>query len=84
MTHDDPNALQPGFLSFLLFQVAKLNSRNFQCHSQLSYGIFCTERCGMFHLGSAGDQTVKQICNRVSLHKTKVTRAMKAFEKMGF
>ena len=39
-----------------------------------------TEWRVMFHLGNTGDQTDKQICTRASLHKTKVSRAVKALE----
>ncbi|MEO9653264.1 MAG: MarR family winged helix-turn-helix transcriptional regulator [Roseobacter sp.] len=84
MTQDTPNALLSDFLPFLLFQAAELSSRNFQHHYQSRYGMLRTEWRVMFHLGSTGDQTAKQICNRASLHKTKVSRAVKALENKRF
>ena len=39
-----------------------------------------TEWRVLFHLGRSGDQTAKQICQRAMLHKTKVSRAVKALE----
>lgn len=84
MTQHNPDAPLSDFLPFLLFQAAELSSRNFQRHYQLRYGMLRTEWRVMFHLGSTGDQTAKQICNRASLHKTKVSRAVKALEEKRF
>ncbi|MEP3298176.1 MarR family winged helix-turn-helix transcriptional regulator [Tateyamaria sp.] len=84
MTQDNPDAPLSDFLPFLLFQAAELSSRNFQHHYQSRYGMLRTEWRVMFHLGSTGDQTAKQICNRASLHKTKVSRAVKALEEKRF
>lgn len=72
------------FLPYLLFQAAELTSRNFQQHYWSRYGMLRTEWRVLFHLGNAGDQTAKQICNSASLHKTKVSRAVKALEKKRF
>ncbi|MEP3635861.1 MAG: MarR family winged helix-turn-helix transcriptional regulator [Paracoccaceae bacterium] len=72
------------FLPFLLFQAAELTSRQFQSHYQSRYGMLRTEWRVMFHLGSGGDQTAKQVCDRASLHKTKVSRAVKALEEKRF
>ena len=72
------------FLPFLLFQAAELTSRQFQSHYQSRYGMLRTEWRVMFHLGRDGSQTAKQICNRASLHKTKVSRAVKALEEKRF
>ena len=38
----------------------------------------------LFHLGNSGSQTAKQIGERASLHKTKVSRAVKALENKRF
>jgi len=84
MTQDNPDAPLSDFLPFLLFQAAELSSRNFQHHYQSRYGMLRTEWRVMFHLGSTGDQTAKQICNHASLHKTKVSRAVKALEEKRF
>ena len=84
MTQDNSDAPLSDFLPFLLFQAAELSSRNFQHHYQSRYGMLRTECRVMFHLGSTGDQTAKQICNHASLHKTKVSRAVKALEEKCF
>ena len=72
------------FLPFLLFQAAELTSRNFQKRYQSRYGMLRTEWRVLFHLGSESEQTAKQICQRASLHKTKVSRAVKALEAKRF
>lgn len=84
MSQDSPDAALSDFLPFLLFQAAELSSRNFQQHYQSRYGMLRTEWRVMFHLGNVGDQTAKQICERASLHKTKVSRAVKALEDKRF
>ena len=89
MTPAHPDAAHPDtalsdFLPFLLFQAAELTSRQFQSHYQSRYGMLRTEWRVMFHLGRDGSQTAKQICNRASLHKTKVSRAVKALEEKRF
>ncbi|MEO9821317.1 MAG: MarR family winged helix-turn-helix transcriptional regulator [Paracoccaceae bacterium] len=84
MTQENPDAALSDFLPFLLFQAAELSSRNFQHHYQSRYGMLRTEWRVMFHLGSTGDQTAKHICVRASLHKTKVSRAVKALEEKRF
>lgn len=43
-----------------------------------------TEWRVLFHLGQAGGQTAKQICETAALHKTKVSRAVKALESKRF
>jgi DNA-binding MarR family transcriptional regulator len=73
-----------GFLPYLLFQAAELTSRDFQKYYQDRYGMLRTEWRVLFHLGQTGDQTAKQICERASLHKTKVSRAVKALEDKRF
>lgn len=72
------------FLPYLLFQAAELTSRNFQTHYQSRYGMLRTEWRVLFHLGSTGAQTAKLICQTASLHKTKVSRAVKALESKRF
>lgn len=72
------------FLPYLLFQAAELTSRNFQQLYYSRYGMLRTEWRVLFHLGNAGDQTAKQICSSASLHKTKVSRAVKALEEKRF
>lgn len=72
------------FLPYLLFQAGELTSLNFQAHYRSRYGMLRTEWRVLFHLGSIGGQTAKQICESASLHKTKVSRAVKALEKKRF
>ena len=72
------------FLPYLLFQAAELTSRDFQKRYQAQFGMLRTEWRVLFHLGQAGEQTAKQICERASLHKTKVSRAVSALEKKRF
>ena len=69
------------FLPYLLFQAAELTSRDFQRHYQNRYGMLRTEWRVMFHLGQTRHQTARHICERASLHKTKVSRAVKALEE---
>jgi len=72
------------FLPYLLFQAAELTSRDFQKLYRARYGMLRTEWRVMFHLGQTGDQTAKQICENAILHKTKVSRAVKALEQKRF
>jgi DNA-binding MarR family transcriptional regulator len=72
------------FLPYLLFQAAELTSRDFQKRYQSQYGMLRTEWRVLFHLGQAGEQTAKQVCERASLHKTEVSRAVRALEKKRF
>jgi len=83
MSAPDPEQLSD-FLPYLLFQAAELTSGDFQHHYQSRYGMLRTEWRVLFHLGNFGDQTAKQVCERASLHKTKVSRAVRALEKKRF
>ena len=69
------------FLPFLLFQAAETTSRGFQQRYRSRYGMLRTEWRVLFHLGQTGPQTAKQICERAALHKTKVSRAVRALEQ---
>jgi DNA-binding MarR family transcriptional regulator len=68
------------FLPYRLFQAAEVTSRSFQKVYKDRYGMLRTEWRVLFHLGNSGSQTAKQIGERASLHKTKVSRAVKALE----
>ena len=74
----------PHFLPYLLNQAAEVASQEFQAYYRDTYGMLRTEWRVLFHLGQTGDQTAKQICERASLHKTKVSRAVKALEQKRF
>jgi len=68
------------FLPYRLFQAAEVTSRAFQKIYKDRYGMLRTEWRVLFHLGNSGSQTAKEIGQRASLHKTKVSRAVKALE----
>jgi len=84
MTMSKPEPEMSEFLPYLLFQAGELTSRNFQEHYSARYGMLRTEWRVLFHLGQAGDQTAKQICETAALHKTKISRAVKALESKRF
>jgi DNA-binding MarR family transcriptional regulator len=68
------------FLPYLLNQAAEKTSISFQATYKARYGLLRTEWRVLFHLGRYGDMTAKDICDRARLHKTKVSRAVKALE----
>jgi DNA-binding MarR family transcriptional regulator len=68
------------FLPYRLFQAAEVTGRSFQKIYKDRYGLLRTEWRVLFHLGNSGNQTAKQIGTNASLHKTKVSRAVKALE----
>lgn len=70
----------PGFLPYLLNQAAEAASRDFQRHYRARYGMLRTEWRVLFHLGCYGDLTASRICAMAALHKTKVSRAVRALE----
>lgn len=72
------------FLPYALNQAAEAASVGFQKHYRLRYGMLRTEWRVLFHLGRYGPMTAKTICERASLHKTKVSRAVGALGKKRF
>jgi DNA-binding MarR family transcriptional regulator len=82
MTDDDFDLGQ--FLPYALNQAAEAASIGFQKHYRQRYGMLRTEWRVLFHLGRNGAMTAKAICERASLHKTKVSRAVGALEKKRF
>ncbi|QXT40301.1 MarR family winged helix-turn-helix transcriptional regulator [Gymnodinialimonas ceratoperidinii] len=68
------------FLPYLLNQAAEASSQEFQAYYRSRYGMLRTEWRVMFHLGCYGDLSAKQICEKASIHKTKVSRAVAALE----
>ncbi|SCZ67820.1 DNA-binding transcriptional regulator, MarR family [Epibacterium ulvae] len=72
------------FLPYLLNQAADALSLTFQKHYRDTYGMLRTEWRVLFHLGSFGDLTAKEICERSNIHKTKVSRAVTALETKGY
>lgn len=72
------------FLPYTLNQAAERASRGFQSIYKERYGMLRTEWRVLFHLGRHGKMTAKEICDRSGLHKTKVSRAVKALEERRF
>ncbi|MCU9836527.1 MULTISPECIES: MarR family winged helix-turn-helix transcriptional regulator [Ruegeria] len=64
------------FLPFLLNQAAEQSSLEFQQIYKNRYGMLRTEWRVLFHLGTHGEMTAKQIGERALIHKTKVSRAV--------
>ena len=74
----------PHFLPYLLNRAADAASEEFQAHYRSRFGMLRTEWRVLFHLGCYGDMTAKQICDASSIHKTKVSRAVRALERKRF
>jgi DNA-binding MarR family transcriptional regulator len=72
------------FLPYALNQAAEATSVGFQTHYRQRYGMLRTEWRVLFHLGRYGPMTAKELCDRASLHKTKVSRAVHALEQKRF
>jgi DNA-binding MarR family transcriptional regulator len=73
-----------GFLPYALNRAAESASRGFQAIYKARYGMLRTEWRVMAHLGRYGGMTARDICTRADLHKTKVSRAVKALEARRF
>ncbi len=80
MTRDTSFHL-PHFLPYLLNQAAEAASQDFQTYYRERYGMLRTEWRVLFHLGCYGDLSAREICQKASIHKTKVSRAVAALEK---
>lgn len=72
------------FLPYVLNQAAEATSLEFRKSYKNQYGMLRTEWRVLFHLGRYGTLTAKQICDRARLHKTKVSRAVRALEQKRF
>lgn len=72
------------FLPYMLAQAAETVSAKFQPYYRERYGMLRTEWRVLFHLGQYGDMTAKGICDLAALHKTKVSRAVRALQQKGF
>lgn len=68
------------FMPYLLNQAADAASREFETAYKAKYGMLRTEWRVIFHLGRYGTMTAKEICDRARIHKTKVSRAVRALE----
>lgn len=72
------------FTPYLLNQAAEQQSRVFSNAYKNLYGMLQTEWRVLFHLGRYGAMTAKEISIRASIHKTKVSRAVRALEQKRF
>lgn len=73
-----------GFLPYLLNLAAEEAGLGFQALYKSRYGMLRTEWRVLFHLGQSGEITASEICTRVRLHKTKVSRAVAALGAQRF
>ncbi|MFP7673936.1 MarR family winged helix-turn-helix transcriptional regulator [Marivita sp. S0852] len=71
-------------MPYLLAQAAEKTSLEFQKYYRVTYGMLRTEWRVMFHLGRYGALTATEICERATIHKTKVSRAVTALETRRF
>ena len=72
------------FTPFLLNQAAEAQSLVFSSIYRNRYGMLRTEWRVLFHLGRHTALTAKQISDLASIHKTKVSRAVRALEEKRF
>ena len=72
------------FLPYLLNQAAESSGQAFQRIYKGRYGMLRTEWRVLFHLGIYGRLTAKQIGQRASIHKTKVSRAVRRLAERRF
>jgi DNA-binding MarR family transcriptional regulator len=73
-----------GFLPYALNRAAEAASHGFEAIYRAQYGMLRTEWRVLAHLGRYGGMTARDICLRAGLHKTKVSRAVKALETRRF
>lgn len=76
MPSDEPPFDLSDFLPYLLNQAAEAAGQDFQTIYKDRYGLLRTEWRVLFHLGNYGRMTAKEIGERASIHKTKVSRAV--------
>lgn len=72
------------FLPFLLNQAAEASSLEFKQVYKNRYGMLRTEWRVLFHLGNYGEMTARDIGQRASIHKTKISRAVQKLEQRRF
>ena len=72
------------FLPYLLNRAAEEASDTFQTIYKTRYGMLLHEWRVLFHLGYYDRLTASQICQIGGLHKTKVSRALRALENKKF
>lgn len=72
------------FLPYMLNQAAEAASAGFQGAYRDRYGMLRTEWRVMFHLARFGEMTASGIGRSARIHKTKVSRAVRALEEKRF
>ncbi|SFG67156.1 DNA-binding transcriptional regulator, MarR family [Palleronia marisminoris] len=72
------------FLPYLLNQAAEETSIGFSQIYKDRYGMLRTEWRVLFHLGRYGDMTASEIGRLSKMHKTKISRSVRALEDKRF
>lgn len=72
------------FFPYLLNLAAEESSLEFQAYYKTRYGMLRMEWRVLFHLGWYGEMTATEMGRKSKLHKTKISRAVKALEKRRF
>ncbi|SEA97955.1 MarR family winged helix-turn-helix transcriptional regulator [Rubrimonas cliftonensis] len=72
------------FLPYMLNLAAEAASAGFQAAYRDRYGMLRTEWRVMFHLARFGEMTATDIGRRARIHKTKISRAVRALEEKRF
>ena len=72
------------FLPYLLHRAAEQTGAEFQRNYKDKYGMLRTEWRVLFHVGHQPGISAKDICDTANLHKTKVSRAVRALELKRF
>lgn len=73
-----------GFTPYLLNLAAEAQGEIFSKIYRERYGMLRTEWRVLFHLGRYGELSAKEISDRALIHKTKVSRAVRALEEKRF
>lgn len=81
---DENNFDLRDFLPYLLNQAAEESSLEFQTYYKSRFGMLRMEWRVLFHLGRYGEMTATELGRRSKLHKTKISRAVRALEKRRF
>lgn len=72
------------FLPYLLNRAAEESSLSFNRIYKDRYGMLRTEWRVLFHLGTYGEMSARDISDKARIHKTKVSRAIAALEAKRF
>lgn len=72
------------FTPYLLNAAAEAQSLRFSRVYRERYGMLRTEWRVLFHLGRYGEMSAREISGRARIHKTKVSRAVRALEEKRF